>query len=335
MIDVTLYGRKDCHLCDVAKEELESLQQEIPHNLIVVDVDTKPSLQKQYGHQIPVVTAGPYTLKAPFDRKELQITLGAASYREEQVKSVDDQIWTSAGPETSRWTKADGFSLWLSRNYMILLNVIVLIYFGLPFLAPVFMRAGAELPAAGIYRLYSFTCHQLAYRSWFLFGEQAAYPRADAGLENYVPYEAATGLPSEDLIAGRNFTGNETLGYKVALCERDVAIYGAILLFGILFSVTGRRIPALPWYLWVLIGLVPIGLDGFSQLISQPPLEILPYRESTPFLRTLTGGLFGFTTAWFGYPLVEETMAETREVLGSKRSYLTRQADQGDPGAPG
>jgi hypothetical protein len=44
----------------------------------------------------------------------------------------------------------------------------------------------------------------------------------------------------------------------------------------------------------------------------------LPYRESTPFLRTLTGGLFGLTTAWFGYPYVEETMRDARELLTTK-----------------
>ena len=50
----------------------------------------------------------------------------------------------------------------------------------------------------------------------------------------------------------------------------------------------------------------------------QPPLGLLPYRESTPYLRVLTGGLFGFLTAWFGYPVVEETMAATREIMTAK-----------------
>ncbi len=49
--------------------------------------------------------------------------------------------------------------------------------------------------------------------------------------------------------------------------------------------------------LWILIGLGPIGLDGFSQLFSQMDWSwlatIFPYRESTPFLRVLTGALFG------------------------------------------
>ena len=66
------------------------------------------------------------------------------------------------------------------------------------------------------------------------------------------------------------------------------------------------------------MGLIPIGLDGVSQIVSQLPWDVIPIRESTPLLRTITGGLFGFTIAWFGYPVVEETMADTRKLLTVK-----------------
>ena len=123
-----------------------------------------------------------------------------------------------------------------------------------------------------------------------------------------------------------NDIGNETVGYKIALCERDMAIYGAMLLFALIFWVTGHRIPPLHWALWLLLGLGPIGLDGFSQLISQFEFsflsEILPYRESVPFLRTFTGFLFGFSTAWFGFPYVEESMRETRQIYIKKVAII-------------
>jgi uncharacterized membrane protein len=66
----------------------------------------------------------------------------------------------------------------------------------------------------------------------------------------------------------------------------------------------------------------PIALDGFSQLFSQLPYQfiqnILPYRESTPLLRALTGFLFGICTAWFVFPLIEESMADTRRQFARK-----------------
>jgi hypothetical protein len=45
---------------------------------------------------------------------------------------------------------------------------------------------------------------------------------------------------------------------------------------------------------------------------------ILPYRESTPFLRLFTGGLFGLATAWFAYPYMEESFSETRQFFIKK-----------------
>ncbi len=128
----------------------------------------------------------------------------------------------------------------------------------------------------------------------------------------------------------RKFTGDEVVGFKVALCERDVAIYLAILLFGILFGLSGRRIKSLHWALWLLIGLAPIGLDGFSQLFSQFNWQwlssMLPYRESTVYLRVITGALFGFTTAWFAYPNIEESMNETVQYYVKK--FAVNQASQ-------
>jgi uncharacterized membrane protein len=115
------------------------------------------------------------------------------------------------------------------------------------------------------------------------------------------------------------------MGYKVAFCERDVAIYLGILLFGLLFAATNRRIRALHWLAWLIIGLGPIGLDGFSQLLSQPPFSLWVYRESTPLLRTLTGGVFGFMTAWYGFPIVEETMRDARRALVVKFKRLGEQ----------
>jgi uncharacterized membrane protein len=186
------------------------------------------------------------------------------------------------------------------------------------------MNVGATTPAGIIYRAYSYVCHQFAFRSWFLFGEQVAYPRAEAGISGLISFQQATGLAGNDLLSARAFEGNAQIGYKVALCERDVAIYVGILLFGILFALVRRRLKPIHLLIWILIGIVPIGLDGLSQLISQSPLNLIPFRESTPLLRTLTGFLFGFITAWFGYPYVQESMVENRNYLEGKLSQAKK-----------
>jgi uncharacterized membrane protein len=333
MITVILYGKKECHLCDQARADLESLKAEIPHSLVEVDVESDSKLLREYGLEIPVVATGPFRLKAPFGLQELRVTLSAASDRERHIDMVEKSPMLEQVRQQATWTKADSFSSWLSKHYMLLFNTLVAIYLGLAFLAPVLMKAKLDLPATVLYKAYSLVCHQLGFRSFYLFGEQYYYPRAAAGVPGVLTFSQATGLSednaAQNLYSARNFVGNEQVGYKVALCERDVAIYGGILLFGLLFSLTGMRLPPLPWYLWVVIGIIPIGLDGFSQLFSQPPLSFIPYRESTPTLRVLTGFLFGFTTAWFGYPIVEESMGEMRKMYKTKRERIVTASQRG------
>lgn len=336
MISVTLYRNNECHLCEDTIADLQALQENIPHLLTVVNIEGKKELERVYALDIPVVEVGPYRLKAPITRQDLEITLKAASEREREIQSLHLATLSHARPVT----RGDRFTGWFANHYILVLNLIVLIYVGLPFLAPALMAAGLNAPAGVIYKVYSATCHQFAFRSWFLFGEQAAYPREAAHVAGLVPYGIATGLNEEDQFESRAFFGNPSVGYKVALCQRDVAIYGGILAFGLLFGLTGRRVKSLPWYLWIVFGMLPIAMDGLSQLLSQPPLnafispEILSYRESTPFLRTLTGFLFGFTTAWFGYPLVEETMADTRRFIQEKMQRAVKM-EMGKPSAAG
>ena len=59
----------------------------------------------------------------------------------------------------------------------------------------------------------------------------------------------------------------------------------------------------------------PVGLDGFSQLLSYPPFEFWPPRETLPIFRILTGGLFGLMSAWLGFPYIERSMQDLREAL--------------------
>lgn len=325
MLSVKLYSRKDCHLCDQALEDLNSMQAKIPHQVTVIDVDGDPDLKKAYGERVPVVEVGSYHLNSPFTQQELQITLGAARRGLEQNEMIDKAI-AEGRVEGYVWSRADSFSYWLSKHYLALLNILVLVYVGLPFLAPVLMEVGATGPAKLIYKGYGVVCHQLAFRSWFLFGKQVVYPRSAAGLNNLIPFSEATGISDQDLYSARQYLGDKTVGFKVALCERDTAIYLAILLFGVLYAVTGRKISGLHWIIWIVVGIVPIGLDGGTQLISQPPLSLLPYRESTPLLRALTGALFGITTSWFGYPYVEESMRESLQFLQRKLDIVKRRA---------
>lgn len=238
---------------------------------------------------------------------------------------------------------------WLSKHWLAVFNTIAIIYVGLPILAPILMNAGLETPARIIYRVYSPLCHQMTQRSFFLFGDQYAYPREIAGTD-LEPIEAYIGeIPEFNNVepdnwpafftAARRFLGNEQLGYKIALCQRDIGIYLFVLVGGLVYGMLRNRIKIkpLPILLFIVIGLGPIALDGFSQLFSywSTPLDgsaptgiaatiqsVLPLRESTPLLRAFTGAWFGLALVWLAYPHINESMKGTESQLGAKLSRI-------------
>lgn len=55
-VPLTLYGRADCHLCDVADAALRRTARRIPLDVTHVDIDTDQTLRDRYGERIPVVT---------------------------------------------------------------------------------------------------------------------------------------------------------------------------------------------------------------------------------------------------------------------------------------
>ena len=193
MMQVTLYSRSDCHLCEQARQDLDALQNQIPHRLVVVDVDSTLELKRRFGFEVPVVEVGPYVLKAPFTRQTLQMTLGAARDRLRQIDGVENSNALDSARGSVVWTRADGFTYWMSRHFMLVINLIFAAYLGFSILAPALMQVGATGPAQVLYRGYSLVCHQLAYRSFFLFGEQGSYPRQAAGVDRLVSYGQATG----------------------------------------------------------------------------------------------------------------------------------------------
>ena len=254
----------------------------------------------------------------------------------EEYPNPDGQLARSPKSGRSRavaiW--ANRVVYWISRHWLGIINSIVALYVGLAFAAPVLMHVGAERPASMIYAFDSAACHQMGFRSWFLFGEQAYYPLEATGIkgvryfEEYVADEPGfAGVDSKsDFFAfswvARSFKGNELMGYKVALCERDVALYLSLLLGGLLFSLFRRWLPPLKWPFFVLFGALPMAIDGGYQLLSyflsSAMPGLLPIRETTPFLRTITGALFGFGLFWMTYPQIEMGMRDTEQQVRTK-----------------
>lgn len=254
-------------------------------------------------------------------------------------------------PSNSTGLRANLWLLSIARNWLRIALVVLGLYALLPFAAPTLMKLGATGPARFLYTIYSPFCHQFAFRTFFLYGEQHAYPRdlADSDLapfeteiattdeyraalepylllgnqpigtfENFNPYLFTPAMQ----FASRDFLGTPELGYKMTLCERDTAIYLTMLLGGLLYSIPyiRTRIRPVPIWLYLILGIAPIGIDGFSQLLGTlpPGLNPWPPRESSPLFRTGTGALFGLMNAWLAFPYFELSMRETRDQIEAK-----------------
>jgi uncharacterized membrane protein len=210
---------------------------------------------------------------------------------EQQPSSLPPNRPAAASGAISR--AANGIVVWVARHWLALFNTAWGLYVLVPFLAPIFMRAGMPAAAQVIYSIYSVLCHQLPDHSYFLFGPELA---------PHSPELIAAGMSSgSNLFQVRSFVGNSEIGWKAALCQRDVAIYASVFLTGLLYGLVRHRVRKLSFKIYVLF-VIPIAVDGLTQLFG--------WRESNWWLRTLTGALFGFASVWLAYPYLEEAMQD-------------------------
>lgn len=208
-------------------------------------------------------------------------------------------------PRTRRFIMGvDRVIVFITRHWLALAVIFLALFAGLPMLAPVAMHYGMTGLGDVLYKSYSVTCHQLAFRSYFFFGEKPAYTIAE--LQNALNVTN----PSSDAFYWRDFIGNAQLGYKMAWCERDASIYIAMIAALVLFGLIRARVPILNWRVYLLF-VLPMAIDGTWQLFTSP-LNILPLptHESTPELRLITGALFGFGSIWLVFPYVEQAMRD-------------------------
>ena len=220
-----------------------------------------------------------------------------------------------------------------SRRWFTWFVVLMGIWVGLPWLAPLFMRFGWDRPAEAIYFLYSFQCHQLPQRSFFLFGSSATYP-----LEQIQSAWRNTFNP----VILRQFIGNSSMGYKVAWSDRMVSAYSSIPLAALLWWPLRRRIRPLTIWGLVLFSL-PMAIDGGTHVLSDLSGIAQGFRYSNEWLAVLTnnslpatfyegdalgsfnswmrlisGAIFGLGIVWFSFPYLHEAFTDSAKLIAEK-----------------
>lgn len=241
----------------------------------------------------------------------------------------------SASPSNSRlWARrASRLGYYFSSYWILTFSVLIGLYVGLPFMAPVFMALGLEFPARAIYTIYSFLCHQLPQRSYFLFGPQFTYSLTEI---------QAVWQDTTNFGILRQFIGTPDMGWKVAWSDRMVSMYTSILIFSWIWYPLRRRLRGLSWQ-GLLILIIPMAIDGFTHMFSDFAGLGQGFRDSNAWLaaltnnsmpatfyagdgwgsfnsimRLVTGLLFGASVVWFGYPYLDEFFADIKLKIQEK-----------------
>lgn len=230
----------------------------------------------------------------------------------------------------------DRVAAWLAGNWIVLFGSLMGLLVALPFLAPFFMRIGWNLPGSIIYTIYSFLCHQLPERSFFLFGPKLSYTLPEI--------QSAWQMTFDPMIL-RQFVGNPQMGWKVAWSDRMVAIYSSVWLFGLVWYPLRKHIRRLSWWGLILF-LIPMVIDGGSHTVSDLAGIGAGFRDTNLWLadltqnlfpttfyagdavgsfnssmRLLTGVLFGLGSVWYTFPFLDEAFSSMVQVVEYKRSY--------------
>lgn len=229
--------------------------------------------------------------------------------------------------------RANRIVLSLSRHWLWAFLLVWGLYVWLPWLAPIFKEAGLEAPARVIYVIYSTQCHQLPQRSFFLFGPQPMW-----SLEQI----RAVWPAGNDPLRLREFVGNAEMGYKVAWSDRMVSLYTSIWFGAVVFGLLRGRVRPLRW-LWLVLLVLPLALDGISHFISDLAGIGQGFRDSNAWLAALTNNalpawfyagdalgsfnswmrlitsvLTGLGIVWFAFPYADQYFCEAAATIEAK-----------------
>lgn len=238
--------------------------------------------------------------------------------------------------QTHKYSTVDQIVLWLGRRWLWVISLLLGLFVFAPFLAPAFMAIGLTTPGRVIYWIYSFICHQLPERSYFLFGPKISYTLAEV---------QAVWHNTDNIAILRQFIGNTQMGWKVAWSDRMVSMFTSLWLFGIVWGVIKKKIKPLPWWGFVLL-LLPMAIDGTTHFFSDLTGFGQGFRDSNAWLaaltnhslpaifyagdawgsfnawmRLITGLLFGLGIVWFGFPYIDETFTDSARVVEYKHQY--------------
>lgn len=170
-------------------------------------------------------------------------------------------------------------------------------------LAVPFLAFDNDMNAA--YAAFSVTCHQKLSRSLCIFSDGEGYWVADCTPQggNFVTSSA------DRTAVGVIYDGFK--GMKMPVCSRDIGLYAAMLIGGLMYPLARKLEDDVPPSIFLILALVPIGIDGGVQIVSE--IGILPFLyESTNAVRLITGAVAGLAAAFYAIPILTSLVSKNK-----------------------
>lgn len=304
---VTVYTKPGCHLCEDALDLLDKLTPQYRLQVEELNILDDMALHEAYHTQIPVIEAENAAtigkLVAPISETELRAYLEMArreslppppthTIEDEKRKTKDEGQNTphsTLHTPHSKEPAIDRMVAYVGRHWLRLVCIVMGVFVGLPWLAPLFDWLGWYNLSHPIYSAYALTCHQLPERAGTVFGYQVAFC-----YRNTVLY------------GGLSLFG---------------AVYGLARDRGVPKLGWMRR--PLPWWGFIIL-LAPMAVDGITHMLGlrEPMMDMVMdasfgsfYIGSQPgslnwWLRIITGLLAAFGAVWFSFPRMTRAVAE-------------------------
>lgn len=235
---------------------------------------------------------------------------------------------------------------WIGDHWFATFLIVYGAWVFLPYFAPLFMTIGWTGAGKAIYFIYSFFCHQLPERSFFLFGQKTMYSLSEI--------QAAWQNTDNPLIL-RQFIGSESMGWKIAWSDRMISFYTSVWFLAVLWYPLRRRIKPISWWGFALL-LLPIAIDGGTHAISDFAGIGQGFRDTNTWLavwtnhawsstfyvgdalgsfnslmRFITGILAGLGIVWLAFPFVSQTQAYNQQLDKINYAQVIEQIKNQDP----
>jgi uncharacterized membrane protein len=186
----------------------------------------------------------------------------------------------------------------MGKTFFIVYSVVLVLLMAYILFTPI--AAFSNPPSVqGAYDAGAYACHQKISRSYCIFNSSTGYYISDC-IE-----QTGTYLSGDSKFLTVKST-NGDIGYKMPVCSRDVGIYLAMLVGGLVYpffrKLDSKEMPSIAY---LILAIAPLALDGTLQLISNMgfQLPVLGFYESTNFIRLITGLIAGFVLPFYIFPM--------------------------------